>query len=205
MLNLEHSATIDEKDQNSLDKIPIGDRPKMWDKSRARVVTRFKAAILSHGLTVQDKRCAWCTLLVGAAGHRTSHRDHIAPKKHYPQWTFKPVNLIVACEFCNGFAVKCDLDTIEQVHVDYEQCSFKIVHPYLDIVSDHIGFLEETAAPRVVIQGRSQKGLWTIKELQLDSPEMTDLRARELVADRAFNQLPPHYQNLLEQATGRAG
>jgi hypothetical protein len=204
MLDLELPAVINAQDQANLNLIPVVDRPKRWDKSRAQLVTRFKTTIMTHGMAVQDSRCAWCTLPVGAAGHRTAHRDHIAPKERYPQWTFTPMNLIVACEYCNGFAVKHDLDTIEVVQAEYEQCTFWIVHPYLDIVSDHVGFMEEeVAAQSVAIQGRSPRGHWTIEKLQLASPEMTSLRARELAADRAISKLAPHYQNLLARATGR--
>ena len=204
MLDIELPANIDGQVQEYLDKIPVADQPKKWDKSKAQAVSRFKTAIMTHGMAVQGNRCAWCTLLVGTAGHRTAHRDHIAPKKLYPQWTFKPINLIVACEYCNGFAVKHDLDTVQVLQAKYEQCTFWIVHPYLDIVSDHVGFMEDEAAVQsVAIQGRSPRGLWTIEKLQLDSPEMTNLRARELAAERAINKLPHHYQSLLARATGR--
>lgn len=203
MLDLTDPATIDAQDQADLDLIPVDERSANW-ASRRKLIQRFKAAVHTHGIAAQLSRCVWCTLPVGAAGHRTPHRDHIAPKKLYPQWTFTPKNLAIACEYCNGFSVKVDLDTIEVVDAQYDQCVFRIVHPYIDVVSLHVDFMEDqVAAQRVVIQGHTPKGIWTIGQLKLDSPEMTNLRARELAADRAVKKLSPYYQTLLAQATGR--
>jgi 5-methylcytosine-specific restriction endonuclease McrA len=86
----------------------------IWEKSQHGCVKAFKRRILEQGLVIQELRCAWCTLLIGEQGRRSIHRDHIAPKQSYPQWTFLPKNLVLACEYCNGFAVKSRLDTVRR-------------------------------------------------------------------------------------------
>ncbi|TDF62053.1 HNH endonuclease [Cupriavidus sp. L7L] len=204
MLKIQTPATIAAADQQNLDKIPEDQRSAKWDKSRANSVRNFKTAVMTHGLEVQGYRCAWCTLPVGAAGRRTAHRDHIAPKALYQQWTFHAKNLLIACEYCNGFAIKADLDTVEALGADYDTTTFRIVHPYLDEPNGHISFLEQAGhEPGVVIQGLSPKGLWTIDKLQLTESGLTIERAKELVFYRGLNQLPMHFQELLLAATKR--
>jgi hypothetical protein len=205
MLNLDKAAEIDEEVQAKLDAIPVLDRAGKWN-SRAEAVKIFKESILTHGLKEQDNRCVWCTLPVGAKGRRTPHRDHIAPKKKYSRWTFHAKNLAIACEYCNGFSVKKDLDPVDVDNDDYDAITFLLVHPYLEDATLHLSFVENEGEdePGVVIKGHSDKGLWTIEKLDLDTPGMTIERAKELLYHRARKDLPAHFQQLLEQATERS-
>lgn len=204
MLKVSNPASIDPNDQRKLDAIPVGDRPVKWDKSKAKAVVNFKSKVLNHGLQIQNNKCVWCTLPVGATGRRTAHRDHIAPKKLYPEWTFYAKNLIVACEYCNGFSVKSDLDTVQIKNADYNRTKFSIVHPYIDNPKRHIRFREKkNGEPGVIIEARTTKGLWTIKNLKLDSEGLTVERAKELCYYRTVRKLPKNYQDLLNRATRR--
>lgn len=204
MLKIDQPATIDEDVQSKLDAFPDAERPEKWDKSKARAVTSFKAEVMRHGMKEQKGLCVWCTLPVGEMGRRTAHRDHIAPKRLYPKWTFHAKNLVIACEYCNGFVVKNDLDTVETVGQSYDTTAFWIVHPYLDPPADHIRFLEQVGnEPGVVVEGLTAKGTWTIENLRLKSPGLTVERAKELLFHRTMSQLPAHFQNLLARATGR--
>ncbi|EGC7113261.1 hypothetical protein H9T43_002439 [Salmonella enterica] len=204
MLKINNPANIDPTVQLKLDAYAVADRPYKFDKSKAQAVVNFRNTVMTHGLSVQGDRCAWCTLMVGKLGRRTAHRDHIAPKKVYPQWTFHAKNLIVVCEYCNGFSVKHTLDTVDVVNVNYDQSTFKIVHPYIDNPSLHIQFIEVTGnTPGVVIEGITLKGTWTIDNLKLADDGMTVLRAQDLIFYRNINMLPPYYQELLKKATGR--
>ena len=204
MLKINQPATIDALVQAQLDAIPEADRPEKWDKSRTNAIKGFRSEVMRHGMEVQDSRCAWCTLPVGAVGRRTAHRDHIAPKRKYQKWTFHAKNLVVVCEYCNGFSIKLDLDTVDREGQDYDATVFWIVHPYLDQPEQHIGFLEQVGdEPGVVVEGLTTKGHWTIEKLQLKSSGLTLERAKELLFYRGMNKLPAHFQSLLARATGR--
>jgi uncharacterized protein (TIGR02646 family) len=197
-------AAIDGAIQQKLDAIAVDQRSKAWDGQR-RAVLDFKEMVHTHGMEVQQKRCAWCTLLLGEDGRRTSHRDHIAPKGLYPQWTFTSKNLILACEYCNGFAVKADLDTVEHVAEAYDEYDFLIVHPYLDDPKEHISYAGDDPGESIVIVGTSDKGRWTITNLKLDSPGLTKERAKDYLYLERSKALPPYYKELLDRATGRKG
>lgn len=184
---------------NKLSAVPIAERAAEWDR-QTNNVKAFKKAVREGGMLLQQDRCAWCTLLLGARGRRTAHRDHIAPKKIYPDWTFSPTNIVISCEFCNGFSVKCDLDTIRKAALQYDKCEFWVVHPYFDEVTEHIGFSFDTAASGVVIKGLSDKGVWTVTNLKLDDPYLTILRAHEYAYHKMLDSLPPHYAKLLAAA-----
>lgn len=194
-------ATIDAAIQTELDAINLNERSKKWDKSQSNCIKSFKASILSHGMKEQNEQCVWCTLTIGAAGRRTPHRDHIAPKGIYPQWTFVAKNLALACEYCNGFSVKNDLDTVATTGATYDETAFKIVHPYIDTPSDHIEFVDEE--DKVLIQGITDKGKWTIENMKLDSSGLTTMRAKDLVFARVIQNISEDDALLLKQATGR--
>lgn len=203
MIKIDQCATIDAILQVELDSINLNERSAAWDGKR-EPVKQFKKLIMDHGLVAQKSRCVWCTLMIGVEARRTIHRDHIAPKSSYPQWTFHAKNLALTCECCNGFLIKGKLDTVAAVGHGYDTTEFHIVHPYLDSTEDHITFLEEVEGESVTVQGISTKGLWTIEKMQLDSPGMTMERAKDLVFNRAIKNLPNHFVDLLKQATLRA-
>ncbi|WP_145250701.1 HNH endonuclease family protein [Pseudomonas oryzihabitans] len=205
MIKFDSCAFVDPDTITSLEKYPIDDRSKRWD-GKAKAVIRFKNEIMTQGLTIQNKKCAWCTLSIAAEGRRTAHRDHIAPKARHPKWTFNPNNLIIACEYCNGFAVKGGIDTIHKLNDAYEECIFLIVHPYLDEPSDHLEFTYcNTRELPVLIKGKTPKGIWTIENLQLDSTGLTTERAKDIVWEKQLSELPPNAQALLKAATASLG
>ena len=194
VLDLDHPASIDIAVAADLDTVPEDARSDEWDR-RTNSVKAFKKAIDDHCSAIQDGQCVWCELEIGANGRRSVHRDHIAPKSSYGKWTFEPMNIALACEYCNGFAVKGRLDTVDQVGATYSNSSFVVVHPYLDTPDLHIVFVEEE---RIAIQALSEKGRWTIEKLQLDSPTLTKVRAMDRVLQEA--EIPADKEELLKQA-----
>lgn len=172
---------------------------KGWDSTAAAVVS-FKKLVMEVGLSNQSHRCIWCTLLVGERGRRTAHRDHIAPKSLYPQWTFLPDNIAISCEYCNGFMVKGDLDTVRLADASYRNSDFLIVHPYIDDIDRHIGFIEDAANIPAVICALSERGKWTISKLNLDSVFMTMQRAREILIDREYSKISQEDQDRVRSA-----
>lgn len=196
LIKLDRWASINEEILARLNRYAVADRPKRW-LGKARAVLEFKREVLSQGLLIQANKCGWCTLPVGEDGRRTAHRDHIAPKGVHPKWTFLPKNIIVACEFCNGFAVKGEIDTVSVVSDEYDACIFHVVHPYLDEPSAHISFRDGG----VLIQSLSAKGAWTIEKLKLDSSGLTTLRAKEFLYDRYKAGLSQGDKDLFEEAS----
>ena len=67
----------------------------------------------------------------------------------------------------------------------------------------HIRFLEKKEMNRVVVEGITPEGIWTVNQLKLYEDGLTVLRAQELVYYRNINKLPHHFQILLNKATGR--
>ncbi|XVN15689.1 hypothetical protein QZH46_06780 [Pseudomonas corrugata] len=157
MIQLPACAVIADEIMLNLDAYPVPIRPARWE-GKAKAVVAFRNEISAQGTVIQENRCAWCRLPLGREGRRTIHRDHIAPKALYPAWTFLPLNLVLACEFCNGFENKSDVQTVEEFNANYKLCKFFIVHPYLDLVADHFEYdVDEDDLP-VVIKGSPRKG-----------------------------------------------
>ncbi|MDN7740720.1 MULTISPECIES: HNH endonuclease [Burkholderia] len=202
MKKFETCAVIEATIQNTLNAVPDVEKESRWE-GRTVAVTQFKECIHDQGLVIQGERCAWCTLFIGERGRRTAHRDHIAPKSRYPQWTFTPENLVLACEYCNGFAVKSDLDTVADVGPTYDSSTFFLVHPYIDEPHDHIEFALTPENHGVVIRAKngSTKGVWTIENLKLDSPGLTQERAKDALIEEDRAVLPDYYRSLFDQAT----
>lgn len=172
---------------------------KAWDR-QTNEVKAFKSILMSEGLVLQRERCAWCSLLIGAAGHRSVHRDHIAPKALYGQWTYNPLNLVLTCDYCNT-EIKKVADTVKSAHSTYALSEFHIVHPYIDDDMDnHITFDFDPAGKDVFIKGVSDKGRWTVTHLELDSPALTTARARELCLDDLKEPLNSGQLHLVSEA-----
>lgn len=197
VLNLHQAATVDAALHQTFEAIAEDDRSVEWTRGTV-AVKQFKAAVMAHGKVVQNSRCVWCELPIGDVGRRSIHRDHIAPKGLHSRWTFEPLNIALACEYCNGFAVKGDLDTVAVPGATYQTSSFRIVHPYLDTPSDHITY---STGEQVVIEGRTPRGKWTIEKLRLDNPVITKERAIELLL--ANLPVTDDQALLLEQALGK--
>lgn len=202
MLNLDESAVIPADTQTALDLIPDGEKSGTWG-SKAKRIVDFKSEVMKQGLEMQSSRCVWCTLEVAEEGHRTAHRDHIAPKGIYGQWTFLPVNLAIACEYCNGFRIKGELDTVSVAAEDYTDSEFLIVHPYLDDVDLHIQFVDNEAGHPILIEGLSERGIWTIDKMSLDSSHVTKQRAQEHIFARESESLAANDLDLLKRAVDR--
>lgn len=204
MIKLNQCALINEVTLTALDKYPVNKRPDRWG-GRAKAVIDFKTAVMTQGLQIQNQKCAWCTLNVGPLGRRTAHRDHVAPKAKHPKWTFLAKNLVIACEYCNGFAVKGDIDTVQALEDAYDDCIFLVVHPYLDNPTDHLEFVDSESGFPIAIRSSTPKGGWTIKNLQLDTPGATLERVKDRLLEKYNSDLSPEQQVLMKSASNRVG
>lgn len=150
-----------------------------WDIRDNQNIKDFKSRLKSQLLIIQDNKCAYCGLPFGETGK--TEIEHIAPKggsirpKH-PEFTFTIDNLVLACNLCNSPVKKGNIDTIEVKSLVYRNCTFKIVHPYID---DHLLHYDWPAGGNsVLIRGISNKGNESIRMFQLDSIQHTEARTR---------------------------
>lgn len=186
---------------------PDGTLPD-WSRKR-KVIEEF----VEWALANQRDQCAFCGYFVGdLADRRAWSVDHFAPKGNnfYPQWTYNPLNLIITCHSCNT-VFKNQFDSVATVAPDYVNCKFLLVHPYLDLVDDHLvgtyaGGSRRVGAPEV----RSPKGSKTIELFRLDDVNylrainnqalrisLDDWKARAPGATRAL------FRNALAELSGR--
>lgn len=146
----------------------------------------------------QNGKCCFCGLLYDETGR--AEIEHIAPKKarpsEYPEFSFLPLNLAMACQLCNSSTMKGQYNPITVTDINYANCTFGIVHPYLDNHTLHYkwnyGFL------RVVITGISDKGRESIRLFKLAEEHRTLARAKQRSHEMriAFYNLP---QNTIDR------
>lgn len=158
---------------------------KMWDKPPNEILP-IKAKI-SNQLRANQTRCAYCGLELG--GTSRGEVEHIAPKAkyRYPQFTFSLWNLVMACEYCNGFSKKGTTPTVSRVHDKYKKCDFYLVHPYFDDPDQHYDWVDEIV---IIVRNNSLKAQFTIKLFELASPKMTQFRAKQRITELIANQYP---------------
>lgn len=117
--------------------------------------------------------------------------------------TFLPDNVAIACEYCNGFAVKSELDPVSVPVAVYSDSEFFMVHPYFDETEDHIRFVDGDVSYPIVIEAMTDKGVWTVDKMKLDSTQLTKERPKDFLFARDNNALPGGYSDLLKRAVGR--
>jgi len=103
----------------------------------------------------------------------------------YAEWTYEPLNLVLACAECNSGLKRSYFPLITPPPSDYAECSFTIVHPYLDTDRDlHFagGYLGGTSRPEP-IKGLTPAGRETIRVFGLFAEGMLNSwRAEYLLA-----------------------
>lgn len=143
------------------------------------VYARFKKYVTASMKIEQSNRCAYC----GTRLHeKRPHRDHIAPKGLYFQWTFWPINIVLACYCCN-VDCKGETDTVDTLAPSYRRTTFKIVHPFLDDPADHLEFVPNDNSILITPVNGSAKGEETIRLFNLMDPERAKERAKDALID----------------------
>lgn len=119
---------------------------------------------------IQGGYCYYCGFRfgyrVGELGIKNVHREHIAPKSVYKEFTFTAKNLVLACSICNGDDYKGDSDTIGRHDPVYENCEFNIIHPYLDSKRDHLKLENDGSLSNVndSIKGQNTRDMFGLDE-----------------------------------------
>lgn len=157
-----------------------------WSKG----YSTFKGNIKVYLKKKQRGRCAFCRCRI-SNGTSWSNLEHLVSKTDYPQFKFKPENLVYCCTKCNMSKVKQsvlgnpDMIKANQVFPNNSN-EFKIINPYYDDYEQHIDFLDDII---VVVANNSSKGRETIKLYKLFRSELAEDRASEFsISQQTINQ-----------------
>lgn len=178
MINqLTQTFTLTQEHQNHLATIMPFNR-KAWENG-ANPIPQIRESIKNQLKGFQNGKCCFCGLNYDETGQ--SQVEHIAPKKarpnEYPEFSFHPQNLAIACQLCNSSTMKGQYNSIDVPNVDYAQCTFRIVHPYLD---DHtLHYKWSYGALRILITGISDKARESIRLFKLAEEHRTTSRAKQ--------------------------
>ena len=128
---------------------------------------------------IQKGDCAYC----GNKYHATSedHIEHIAPKasNRHPEFMFEEHNLVLSCQYCNGFIKKGTKNTVSSKSRLYKKCLFNIVHPYFDKPEDHYEYIDNST--KVLIAHKTPQGKASIKMFKLDEKQQSVERAKDAI------------------------
>lgn len=148
---------------------------RSW-KSTAGACLALRNQVQMWARTNQAGRCAYCLFEVNEDVSRSETIDHFVPQSLVRRWTYEPWNLVLACYTCNSKRKKAFNPLILRVGEDvdtvvYRNCVFRIVHPYLDVASDHLqgGYQADGVEP-TPIRAVSTQGEKTIRVFGLDTP-----------------------------------
>jgi uncharacterized protein (TIGR02646 family) len=149
-----------------------------WD-SKTNCIEQIKADLNNHFDFHQGEKCCYCGLLYDRTGR--GEIEHIAPKgkKLYPQFCFTSNNLAKSCQLCNSSSMKHTYDSVLTLAPNYDQCVFKIVHPYLDDHSQHYSWKYGIGKVVISINNNSPKAEESIRLFELDSVKRTRARASQ--------------------------
>lgn len=188
MLNLKGKQFVFDSEDKSLLII------SNWD-SKTKEFIGLKNKLKKHFDFNQSSCCAYCGNKMGVTSR--PEIEHIAPKGDslYPQFKFEALNLLFACELCNGSSMKGAKDVVSLCAKNYSDCEFYLVHPYFDDPKDHFDWTDEH---EVIITSKSEKGKYSITLFELDGPARTE--ARQEKYDLKQFKLSKENEKLIKEA-----
>lgn len=152
---------------------------KDWDSGK-NVNKEIKKEIRKQLLTFQNDKCVYCRLKLGETSR--DEIEHIAPRHKYPEFEYTAENLAMSCQYCNSSSKKGRKDTINTYSTYYNNCTFTIIHPYLDDV-DH--FLESNGAIIIICSGLAKdemdKAKNTLAMFKLCDSVQVEAREKDLI------------------------
>lgn len=134
---------------------------------------RLKDSIRKRLLILQGEFCIYCGAEFSSAS--TTHIEHIMPKDIYPEYTFEPLNLALACQRCNIDLKRVSNYVTNYDNKNYKNCKLSIVHPYLNNLDRHMDYSD------VIIGCITQKGFKTIDEFKLNDERLLTMRGLTLM------------------------
>ncbi|MFF2795340.1 HNH endonuclease family protein [Lysinibacillus xylanilyticus] len=198
MLNLiGKNVKFSNKEKSYLKTIDVTDG-KAWEKS-TNEMNRIKEKVKIHLYSVQNHRCAYCGTRLNVGGR--AEIEHIAPKgvSYHPEFTFHELNLLFACEHCNGSSKKGQIDIVIKKSKYYPKCQFSIVHPFFDDPDLHYEWVNSVP---ICIKSNTVKGKKSIEIFELDSPYLTEDRAKTLFSEHRKMRIPlsPQQESEIDNA-----
>lgn len=179
------------QEQNLIDLL-IPFQPGIWNSSTVKDV---KAEIHKQLLNIQNNNCCYCGLKVNEGGR--AEIEHIANKggkkrPAYTEFVFTKENLAIICQFCNSSSKKGQEDILDNVDLtNYNNCTFKIVHPYFDNPDSHYTWTK--GRYKILISSISTQGNKSIELFGLDSESHTFARAKQAMFE---NKLSKYNQSI---------
>ena len=177
-----------------------------WDLKDDEV-EQFKEIVKRQLTHYQNGKCAYCELLLAT---RKPTIDHIAPKggkvrPKYVDYTFLPINLVMACSDCNMPPCKGMTDTVETKGAHYTENEFTIVHPYLDDPQNFFSFIDSPTISFGVIplvkedatDDQKRKAKKTIETFKLDSEAKILERAKDKLYEESQKKQSPSINDLI--------
>lgn len=138
--------------------------PGHWN-GNDQVRIALRSAIRRHYLGEQGYHCVYCYRLRQDYHGAAWDIDHIVPKSFYPQFTYEPLNLAIACKDCNvAKASKAVFSEGVLAQAVYPSASrnFLIIHPHFDNFCDHIS-VDYTLKKEVIHNPKTEKGVETFR------------------------------------------
>jgi uncharacterized protein (TIGR02646 family) len=184
MLKINKNPNFTRKEKEMLENLKPFNK-ESWDK-RSTPMKKLKKRLRKKLDMIQRGQCAYCGSIFGITS--AMEIEHIAPKGEslYPEFMFHEKNLVGACELCNGVYKKHSKDIVETKSSIYENCIFKIVHPYFDDPDEHFDWDDK----RILISRISDKGEYSIKLFELDGIKLTSNRAKEYILNKIGDGYP---------------
>lgn len=147
-----------------------------WD-SKANCIIAIKSAMNIHFDIHQNEKCCYCGLLYDRTGR--GEIEHIAPKATtlFPQFSYTAINLAKACQLCNSSSMKHMYNPVLVASPIYDQCTFSIVHPYLDNHNHHYSWQYGILRVAISVRNNSPQAKESIRIFELDSEKRTRARA----------------------------
>lgn len=154
-----------------------------WDKQNNNIKL-LKSQLRDQLLVLQNSKCAYCGLDFNETS--SSELEHIAPKggpkiPKYLEFTFTPLNLVLACHLCNSPIKKGTFDPIIHYSRNYKECTFKIYHPFFDNPDVHFNYVFSGFG--MIVQNKTIKGKDTIDLFDLNSAAHINARGRNKLLD----------------------
>lgn len=146
-----------------------------WDITTP-LMNEYKASLLTQLIEIQGNRCTYCGL---GTEHTLIDREHFVHKSQgtgKPEFMFNLKNLFAACAYCNR-RIKGQRQILATYSANYEDCTFTIVHPFLDVVDREIEFLEDREGQHILAKAITEKGQKTIDFFKLAGGDLTAKRA----------------------------
>jgi 5-methylcytosine-specific restriction endonuclease McrA len=152
-------------------------------EAKSTIVKRIKVSIKEQLIALQRNQCGYCGNTLGTIAD--GQIEHFLPKKGkitlsgHPRYTFSPYNLVLACPKCN-MVLKSVTDPIKVLHtLNYKNCEFYIVHPYLDNFRDHLE--EAVQGGQIIISAKTYKGIRSIFLFELNNEGRCIQRAAKIL------------------------